>query len=669
MISIFLDWLWRGSWQAAVLVALVILIGLLPAPLAIPSRWRTMLWLIVLLRLILPLAPQSRFSLFRLPQFSHDNPAPAPLAAQSPLIWTISHDTLPERIAAPPPAAVPSSPPVALLLPTVFTLWLAGVMLLTARLIYTNAIFRRRIARSSCRPDPSTLDLLNQCCRRLRIRRPPRLRITDAVALPALTGLVRPCLLLPPHLVATLSPAELRLIFLHELAHLKSHDIPVDWLWMSAQIVHWFNPIVWLSRRLYVSDRELARDAAVLSITGPTDAQRYGQALLQLAAHPPIVKWGRAVVGILDGKQNLRRRITLIAQFDSKPRWSPIGMLATIALACTGLTAPAAQPSSATTTSSSPLVMRVYDVRDVLRGMESDRPSSAPLAGLPATTTTFRGVTFNFPVTAPIGAARVMDQLTKLIQTRIAPDSWHGSGATIQSLSRGELVITQTDENQRKISALLDEYRNTYDTMVCIQARFLSLNAVSLAKLPEPLRQSLSAKDKAPALFLSPDQLKTLLNAASADGSVLSAPRVTLFNCEQCSVAVLQRTPYVVALTVAKGGTTYVPRIDDATAGDRLELHAMISSDHKCTILKADCTLSRLDGFVSSPFVAPDGSNPGTVQTPRMSITRWESDASVPDGGTILLGAPHPALLRNYQTVDLLLTPQILPPRGAATSP
>jgi beta-lactamase regulating signal transducer with metallopeptidase domain len=39
----------------------------------------------------------------------------------------------------------------------------------------------------------------------------------------------------------------LRHVFLHELAHLKRHDIALNWLFAGAQALHWFNPLVWLA--------------------------------------------------------------------------------------------------------------------------------------------------------------------------------------------------------------------------------------------------------------------------------------------------------------------------------------------------------------------------------------------------------------------------------------
>src|SRR5690242_5171273 len=61
----FVQWLLRSSWQAALVVAMVLLLRRAASPFLGP-RWRHALWGLVLLRLIMPVAPQSRFSVMQI---------------------------------------------------------------------------------------------------------------------------------------------------------------------------------------------------------------------------------------------------------------------------------------------------------------------------------------------------------------------------------------------------------------------------------------------------------------------------------------------------------------------------------------------------------------------------------------------------------------------------
>ena len=63
---------------------------------------------------------------------------------------------------------------------------------------------------------------------------------------PAVFGLRRVSLLLPETGLDQLTDQELRLMFLHEMAHVRRQDMLLNFLLMAVQFVHWFNPLLWL---------------------------------------------------------------------------------------------------------------------------------------------------------------------------------------------------------------------------------------------------------------------------------------------------------------------------------------------------------------------------------------------------------------------------------------
>ena len=65
-----LGWLWRMSWQASVLVLLVLIAQRVFRSRLTP-QWRFSLWWLVLLRLMLPVAPESAWSVFNLARMRH----------------------------------------------------------------------------------------------------------------------------------------------------------------------------------------------------------------------------------------------------------------------------------------------------------------------------------------------------------------------------------------------------------------------------------------------------------------------------------------------------------------------------------------------------------------------------------------------------------------------
>jgi beta-lactamase regulating signal transducer with metallopeptidase domain len=94
------------------------------------------------------------------------------------------------------------------------------------------------------------------------------LRVRDDVDTPFAVGLTQRSVTLPARLAATLPPAELRAVVLHEIAHLRRRD---DWMYLFERLacaVLWFNPFTVLASRAAAGWREIACDADAARETG-----------------------------------------------------------------------------------------------------------------------------------------------------------------------------------------------------------------------------------------------------------------------------------------------------------------------------------------------------------------------------------------------------------------
>ncbi len=86
------------------------------------------------------------------------------------------------------------------------------------------------------------------------------LRISDAVASPAVLGIFRQVVLIPQHLIPQLSAPELEQILKHEIAHVQRRDALGILVQRLVEVLLWCNPgIWWLSRQLSLT-REMACD-------------------------------------------------------------------------------------------------------------------------------------------------------------------------------------------------------------------------------------------------------------------------------------------------------------------------------------------------------------------------------------------------------------------------
>lgn len=158
--------------------------------------------------------------------------------------------------------------------------WGVGLLLGFARLLVECRRIRAKIHRAAP-VDPGLVALWNEV-----IEGGPaflsgvRLRSSPEVFTPCVAGLFRPCLLVPSDLGERFSGEEIRLMFLHEMAHLRRRDLWVDMALESIRILHWFNPVVgWVLRR-WREDREEMCDVHALSSDRVSNLA-YGRVLLK----------------------------------------------------------------------------------------------------------------------------------------------------------------------------------------------------------------------------------------------------------------------------------------------------------------------------------------------------------------------------------------------------
>ncbi len=300
--------LWRANWQASVLILAVLALRLFFGR-HLTAQWRCRLWMLVMLRLILPTIPSSPWSLFNLfhaPEpvvsVSHEIAFPAKIifveAAESSPVVT------PERVRTPIDWNA--------ILITVWLMWRNDIWTLVYPRKYSFRPQNPRFHGSTVGGNDPTIPSLCQ-----RIAHRPRTQNTT------LGSNSHPQ---PLWSLSSLTPApnrllhksfagrSARLIFLHELAHIRRNDLPIAWIAALLRIIHWFNPLVWIAIKTWRADMESACDDTVLAMTEPTDHARYGLILLKLATQS-IASTPLPALGIVGGRMQLRRRIIAISRF------------------------------------------------------------------------------------------------------------------------------------------------------------------------------------------------------------------------------------------------------------------------------------------------------------------------------------------------------------------
>lgn len=148
---------------------------------------------------------------------------------------------------------------------------------------------------------------------RLALGRDVRLLRSPRVAVPIVWGIFHPVLLLPAD-VDTWPPARLRVVLLHELAHLKRWDGVSLLLTRAAVSLFWFHPLAWSLERAGRSECERACDDLVLA--GGTKPSDYADHLLAIARTMPVFDPFRSVTLAMSRKTQLEGRLLSILQKD-----------------------------------------------------------------------------------------------------------------------------------------------------------------------------------------------------------------------------------------------------------------------------------------------------------------------------------------------------------------
>ncbi|PYR92603.1 MAG: hypothetical protein DMF84_13650 [Acidobacteria bacterium] len=165
-------------------------------------------------------------------------------------------------------------------LPVLIGIWLAGVMLLSLRLLTGWLWIQRLRTHGATAAGESWQRMATRLSRRLHIARTITLLESTLVDVPTVIGWVKPVVLLPASALSGLSAQQLDAILAHELAHIRRHDYLVNLLQTLVETLLFYHPAVWwLSRRIR-AEREHCCDDLAVSLCG--DPIAYANALADL---------------------------------------------------------------------------------------------------------------------------------------------------------------------------------------------------------------------------------------------------------------------------------------------------------------------------------------------------------------------------------------------------
>jgi type II secretory pathway component GspD/PulD (secretin) len=301
------------------------------------------------------------------------------------------------------------------------------------------------------------------------------------------------------------------------------------------------------------------------------------------------------------------------------------------------------------------LVVQVYDIRDMLVV-----PSAA-------------GDMFSQLAWASAGhespaamrekqRAETIAGIMNTIKSTVAPDSWKETGGTQGSIRElnGQLIVSQTAENQAAIRVLLEQLRETRGIQVAVEARMYLVDDATFAGLglgasSGPVDGTSKAFREWPSKelgtkLLDDKQLAEVLAHLdkSPNMSSMTAPRVTLFNGQEGNISATNQQNYVAgtkASTDAAGRDAQELDIKTLTMGVVLNVSGTVAADRRSVAMTVHPVLRALQGFETVETLPATEREGGGLklswpfaQLPKLSETEVNTMMAVPEGKTWMLG-------------------------------
>ncbi|PET96589.1 M56 family metallopeptidase, partial [Bacillus cereus] len=353
----FFDWVIETSVMASILVGLILCIKVLFRNKLTP-RWQYMLWIILILRLVLPWSPDSSYSIYSVLTYKSDD---AFISSQNPVASFLTKERMQElkdidnkKLLTKEDTYTTSSTKIGqvnktqthsneddetILFYTIFIyIWLTGVILLSVATFVMNRRLLLYIKKQPVITDEKIVQIFEKCKQSMSVQRNIPLLVSGKVSSPTVLGFIKPKLLLSTVHMKILDEQQLRYIFHHELAHIKRRDVGVNWLMHGLLILNWFNPILWYAYSCMREDQELACDALALTYIDSEEQIAYGHTIISLLEHYSSYYKVPSMANFSKNKRMLKRRILMIKKFQKKSyRWSALGAVAVIAVSSVSL--------------------------------------------------------------------------------------------------------------------------------------------------------------------------------------------------------------------------------------------------------------------------------------------------------------------------------------------
>lgn len=224
-------------------------------------------------------------------------------------------------------------------------IWIIGVIVIFLYILFVNLLLLFKNKKLPVCVSDDILGIMQECKTILNLNSNVSVVYGDSIKSPGIYGIFFPKIIISPEIIKRLSSDELRYIFLHELSHLKRHDLLMNGIVLTIQVIYWFNPLTWYALIQMKQDCEIACDAAALVTLKQEEQKKYGQTIISLLQMLSEPYWAPGTLGFI-GKFN-RRRISMISTCKKTTvKWAIVASSMIFLVGCSSINNPLSTTSS-----------------------------------------------------------------------------------------------------------------------------------------------------------------------------------------------------------------------------------------------------------------------------------------------------------------------------------
>lgn len=313
--------LWLSLSFSGSLVALTLIL-LKPILRRFSKTWQYYLWLLVILRLIVPFSPSVNIvgELFQRVETQ--------LMVQNNTMENTSNINLSENThtAVTTKSGHARSAKTSVAVNNFYflnnhivgTLWLSIAIILFLRKIVVYNNFVKAIKKKSKRINDEQVSVaLQSVCTAMGIKKKVLICTNSLVQAPMIIGTINPMIIFPNEIS---HDTELLLILKHELTHYRRLDFLYKWLVEIVVCLHWFNPLTSWVRKQINKDCEFSCDEGVVNSLDATDRQTYGETLINSIVLDNIRVTKTVSLSLNKDGKLIKERLNLIMKYNRKSK-------------------------------------------------------------------------------------------------------------------------------------------------------------------------------------------------------------------------------------------------------------------------------------------------------------------------------------------------------------